>query len=207
MIDLGLPAPRHRLAENETLIHLESRAVEREAAFLAASQVTPTEFGNLFLLRIRQGAKPVRWDAYEFQFREYFERFYLSVDYKCEVPNVKTLAVLGRILPHDALINLRCVARKGDWREGRIFKIGPEFATVHFFDTDADDEIPTDSVIPSCPLRLMEEALRQAGVEFYLSAAIKRHSLWLRRREQLGSASRGVLRWSSTSLRLFSPFS
>lgn len=232
MIDLGLPAPRYRLAENETLIHLESRAVEREAAFLAASQITPTEFGNLFLLRIRQGAKPVRWDAlnarygeflttvrdalvadgwfidrfgfsrivahrkgieldapknvkkvlrfyaaYEFQFREYFERFYLSVDYKCEVLNVQTLAVLGRILPHEALINLRCVARKGDWREGRIFKIGPEFATVHFFDTDADDEIPTDSVIPSCPLRLMEEALRQAGVQFDLSAAIKRHSL------------------------------
>ncbi len=60
MTGLGLPAPWYRLAENETIIKLESKAKEREAAILAASQVKSTEFGNLFLLRIRRGEKPVK---------------------------------------------------------------------------------------------------------------------------------------------------
>ena len=38
MRNLGLPAPRYRLAENETLIKLENNAEKREAAMLAASR-------------------------------------------------------------------------------------------------------------------------------------------------------------------------
>ena len=39
MTALGLPAPWYRLAENETLLKLESKATEREAAMLAASRI------------------------------------------------------------------------------------------------------------------------------------------------------------------------
>ena len=232
MTDLGLPPPWYRLGTNETLIKLESMAQEREAAILSASQIKSTEFGNLFLLRIRQGQKPgsresfnIRYGefmktlrdvfvakgwfvdrfgfsrivahrqgveldipanvknilrfypAYEFQIREYFERFYLCLDYKCQVVNVQKLATLAQMFPRDALINLRCVANKGGWREGRIVEFESEFAKVHFFDTDAEEQLPTDSVIPSCPLPMLEESLRHTGSEFDLSAAIKRHSL------------------------------
>lgn len=232
MTDLDLPAPWYRLAENETIIKLESKAEEREAAILAASRVKPTEFSNLFLLRIRQGEKPVSRDAfnirygefiktlrdvlmangwfidrfefsriiahrrrtelvipvnvktfvrfypaYEFQIKEYLKSFYLCLDYKCQVRNVQKLSVLAQQLPHDMLIDRRCYANKGGWREGRIVDFGPEFSTVHFFDTEADEHLPTDFVIPNCSLSMLEKALEQANVTFDLSATIKRYSL------------------------------
>lgn len=71
MRDLGLQAPLYRLTENETLIRLENNAEEREAAMLAASQVTSTEFGNLFPLRVRQGDEPVRGDVFNVRFGEF----------------------------------------------------------------------------------------------------------------------------------------
>ena len=182
---------------------------------LAASRIKSTEFGNLFLLRIRQGEQPVNRDAfnvrygefirtlrdvlvangwfidrfgfsrivahrrgveldipanvknvlrfypaYEFQIREYFGRFYLCLDYKCQVLNVQKLAIFAQRLPHDTLINRRCVANKGGWREGRIVDFEPEFAKAHFFDTEAEEQLPTHSVIPSCPLSMLEDSLR-----------------------------------------------
>ncbi|MFN8625186.1 MAG: Piwi domain-containing protein [Candidatus Binatia bacterium] len=232
MTAIGLPAPRYHLSENETLITLESKAAEREAALLAASQMKSTEFGNLFLLRIRQGEKPVSreafnvryrefvgtlrdvlvakgwfidrfgfsrvdahrrgveldvpedvkqilrfYPAYEFQVREYFGRFYLCIDYKCQVLSIQKLAILATQLPRETLINRRCTANKGGWREGRITEFDSEFAKVHFFDTEADDQVPVDAVIPSCPLSVLEELLHRAHIAFDLSGTIKRYSL------------------------------
>jgi predicted HTH transcriptional regulator len=232
MTALGLPAPWYRLSENETLIKLVSKAEEREAAILAASRVKSTEFGNLFLLRMRRGETPVSGDAfnvrygefmktlrdalmangwfidrfgfsriiahrrgieldtpmnvktvlrfypaYEFQIREYFKRFYLCLDYTCQVLNVQKLAVLSQQLPHDKLVNRRCVASKGGWREGRIVDFDSEFAKIHFFDSEAEERLPTDLVIPNCPLSMLQESLRLVNITFDLTDAIKRYSL------------------------------
>jgi predicted HTH transcriptional regulator len=232
MTALGLPAPWYRLGENETLIKLESKAQEREAAFLAASQVKSTEFGNLFLLRVRQGDNIVDrntfsvryrefvmtlrdvlianawfidrfafsrivahrrgieleapadvrrilrfYPAYEFQIREYRNRFYLCLDYTCRVWNVQRLTALARQLPRDALINIRCLADKGGWREGHIVDFDSEFAMVYFFDTKIEERLPSDSVMPNCALWMLEESLQQMGLSYDLSEAIKRHSL------------------------------
>lgn len=232
MINLDLPAPCYRLAENETLICLENKAEEREAAILAASQVKSTEFGNLFPLRIRQGDKLVGHDAfsihygelsktfrdvlkangwyidrfgfsrivahrrgseiqiplhvksflrfysaYEFQIRQYFKRYYLCLDYKCQVRNVQKLASLCQQLPESRLINLHCVTTKPSSREGRIVAFNSEFATIRFLDTEFEEQVPVDLVIPSCPLPMLEELLEHAEVSFDLFAAINRHSL------------------------------
>ena len=67
---LGLPAPSYRLAVNETLIKLESRAEEREAALLAASEDEATEFSNLFLLRFRRQESPVGYDVFGSRYGE-----------------------------------------------------------------------------------------------------------------------------------------
>ena len=69
---LGLPAPSYRLAVNETLIRIESRAEEREAAILAANQREDdaTEFGNLFLLRFRRQENPVGYEVFGSRFGE-----------------------------------------------------------------------------------------------------------------------------------------
>ena len=232
MTNLGLPAPSYRLAENETLIKLESNAREREAAILAASQIEATEFGNLFSLSIRQGEKAVghdvfkirygefvktlkdalvgeRWyidrlgfsrivahkrgneldipanvkrvlrfyPAYEFQVREYFGRFYLCLDYKCQVHNVQRLNVLAQQLSKNKLIDRHCVAYKGQWREGRIVEFDSKLAKIYLFDTESDEQVPIDSVIPSCPLTMLEELLQHAEVSFDLFGNIKRYSL------------------------------
>lgn len=232
MTALGLPAPWYRLAENETLIRLESKAEEREAAIQSASKIKSTEFGNLYLLSMRQGEQPVTADkfnvrygefmktfrdvlaahnwyidrfgfsrivahrrgieldiptnvkkllrfypAYEFQVRQFFDRFYLSVDYKCQVLNVQPLSLLSSRFPKDAFVNRRCVANKGQWREGLIVEFGDEFATVRFFDTDAQEQVPLESIIPSCSLSVLAELISKEGLNFDLSATIKRHSI------------------------------
>ena len=232
MTNLGLPAPSYRLAENETLIKLESNAREREAAILAVSHIKATEFGNLFSLMIRQGEKAVSHDAfnvrygefvktlrdvlvgsgwyidrfrfsrivahrrgdelyipaevksvlrfypaYEFQVREYFSRFYLCLDYKCQVRNVQRLTVLAQQLPKNTLIGRHCVAYKEQWREGRIVEFDSQLAKVHLFDTESDEQIPVDEVVPSLPLVMIEELLQKARVSFDLFATIKKYSL------------------------------
>lgn len=232
MTSLSLPAPWYRLSENETLVRLENKAEERESAIVAANQIKSTEYGNLFLLRIRQGQKPVNrnefnihygefvnslkdvlsanswfidrfqfsriiahrkgieldipanvkqvlrfYPAYEFQIREYFGYFYLCLDYKCQVLNIQRLAKLAQYFPYEIFINKRCIAQKSEWREGKIMDLKAEFAKVHFFDIEKEEQVPTNLVIPNCSLSMLEEVLRKRGVMFDLSTAIKRHSL------------------------------
>jgi predicted HTH transcriptional regulator len=54
MLILGLPPPRFRLLENESILTLQSNAQEREATMLAAAKVTSTETLNFFLLTPHQ---------------------------------------------------------------------------------------------------------------------------------------------------------
>jgi hypothetical protein len=90
---------------------------------------------------------------------------------------VQKLAALAKQLPRDTLINARCLGNKGGWREGRIVDFESEFAKVYFFDTEAEEQIPTDSVMPNCTLWMLQESLQKLGLSFDLPEAIKRHSL------------------------------
>ena len=232
MKKLGLPPPKYELNRNETLIRLESRAEEREAALLAANNTEGTEFGNLFPLRFRRRDNPVGYDvfgprygeimktlrdaikgngwhihrdrysrilahkrgnelsaplgvrsilrfypAYEFQVREYYRHFYLCVDYRCMALNVRRLSVMNQHFPRHELEGLRCVAKQGGWRDGRVAEIGDEFAKVRFFDTEAEEAVPVGEVIPICSIAMMKSMLRRTGSSFDLVAALRRHSL------------------------------
>jgi len=53
---LQLPAPSYLLFEHETLLKLENKAEEREAAIRASTHAPKTEYTNLYLLDIRQGS-------------------------------------------------------------------------------------------------------------------------------------------------------
>ena len=232
MAALELPAPSYRLASNETLLKIESRAEEREAALLAANDDEATEFGNLFLLRFRRQENPVGYEvfgsrygeivktlrdalkrngwhidrdgfsrilahrrgieldtpvevrsilrfypAYEFQIRQYHRRFYLCIDYRCLALNVRRLAVVKQHFTRDELEGRRCMADGGGWREGRLSEFSDEFAKVRFFDTDAEETVSVDDVIPICNVAMLESMLKQEGSSFDLAAAIRRHSL------------------------------
>ena len=67
---LELPAPSYRLASNETLIKVESKSEEREAALLAINNGKATEFGNLFLLRFRRQQDLVGYDVFGSRYGE-----------------------------------------------------------------------------------------------------------------------------------------
>jgi len=57
MTALRLPPPQYRLHANETVLTLVSNAETREEAMRAAMVAHSDEYGNLFLLSIRQGNK------------------------------------------------------------------------------------------------------------------------------------------------------
>ena len=229
---LELPAPSYRLASNETLVKIESRAEEREAALLTANEDKTTEFGNLFLLKFQRQGNLVEYDvfesrygeivktlrdalkgngwhidrdgfsrvlahrrgieldtptevrpilrfypAYEFQIRQYHRRFYLCVDYKCVALNVRKLAVVKKNFTQDELKGRRCVADSGGWREGRLSEFSDEFAQVRFSDTEAEETISVDKVIPTFSVAMLESMLKQERSSFDLIAAIRKHSL------------------------------
>jgi predicted HTH transcriptional regulator len=117
------------------------------------------------------------YPAYEFQVREYFNHFYLCVDYKCHVLNVLRLHEIAPHFSTEQLTGRRCVASKDGWREGRISSFDNEFTKVYFFDSEVEEQVPSDSVIPNCSLAMLETVLQKERVTFDLSGTIKKFSL------------------------------
>ncbi len=68
MVSLKLSPPEFHLAENESLLKLQSNAQQREAAILAATVSVSTETINFYPIAVRKGADPV--DANEFRNRQ-----------------------------------------------------------------------------------------------------------------------------------------
>jgi len=82
MLTLGLPPPRFRLLENESILTLQSNAQEREAAILAAGKVTTTETLNFFLLTARQEANLPAGEEFRTRQRELLESLKSSLQAK-----------------------------------------------------------------------------------------------------------------------------
>ena len=119
--------------------------------------------------------------AYEFQIRQYLKHFYLCLDYKCQVHNVQRLSDVSKYFEEDKLINRRCFVKDGVWREGKIVEFDSGFAKIFFFDTESEQPVLTDSVIPHCSLEMLKISLQQKNISFDLFEAIKKHSLASRR--------------------------
>ncbi|MXW32915.1 MAG: transcriptional regulator [Rhodothermaceae bacterium] len=144
-------------------------------------------FGFSRILAHRRGTKldapsdveDILWfcPAYEFQIRQYLDHFYLCLDYKCQVHNVQRLDVVGKHFEQDKLINRLCVVKDVGWRRGKIVDFSSEFARIFFFDTESEQQVATDSVIPYCSLDMLKISLQKAGILFDLSQAIRKHSL------------------------------
>ena len=117
------------------------------------------------------------YPAYEFQIREYFNHFYLCVDYKCQVLNVRRLNEIAPYFSAEELTGRRCVANKDGWCEGRISSFNNELTKVYFFESEVEEQVPTNSVIPNCSLAMLETLIQKDGLTFDLSATIKKHSL------------------------------
>jgi len=115
--------------------------------------------------------------AFEFQIRQYFGNFYLCVDYKCQVHNVQSLDILSQQFDKDQLIHRRCIAKDGDWREGKIIQFDSEFANIFFLDTKSEHRVESKSVVPAMSLDMIKISLQKLQINFDLDQVIKRHSL------------------------------
>ncbi len=119
--------------------------------------------------------------AYEFQIRQYLGHYYLCLDYKCQVHNVQRLDVVGKQFEKDKLVNRPCVVYDAGWREGKIVDFNSELARIFFFDTESQQWVAADSVIPYCSLEMLKISLQKAGISFDLSQTIRKYSLASRR--------------------------
>jgi hypothetical protein len=70
MVALGLPPPGYILAENETLVRLESNAEQRKASFLASIRVAKTAFTNIYPLAVTKAGRPVAGQEIHAKFRD-----------------------------------------------------------------------------------------------------------------------------------------
>lgn len=129
----------------------------------------------------RGSAQHVRlYPAMSFQLREYWRRWYLCLDYTLEVKNVRNVASILATAELPSALNGRSatVDWKG-WRSGRILAAGRDWTRVYLFDTEQEQVVPSQSVIPNLPNATIQDLLVRASVRFDLPRAIKEGSLAL----------------------------
>jgi predicted HTH transcriptional regulator len=140
------------------------------------------------------------YPAYVFQFREYWGRAFLVVDYTLTVQSVQPVSQLVHVIAPEDLIGLSAAAKWKEWERGRITAVDPEATRVFLFDFQREELIPSGSVIPRLPRKLIDALLDRGGFSFDLPREIKRASLALQpngariRAERTATTVRAVAR-------------
>lgn len=120
------------------------------------------------------------YPAYIMQFREYWSRLYLCIDFTLEVKSVKSVARLIRLVAASELVGKSVTARVSDiWQRGKLVTANAEFTRIVAFDSDQERQVPSEKVIPDLPLAMIEQILEAANIDFDLPVTIKKHSLAL----------------------------
>jgi hypothetical protein len=119
------------------------------------------------------------YPAYTIHLREYFETFYLCIDYTLQVKNILSLRALCQRKEPALFWGKTAVARTEDWRRGKIIRGNVEFTTIYFFDTQTEIEVSSDKVIPQLSIDLIKTFLSDERINIDIDKEIKRHSLTL----------------------------
>ena len=117
------------------------------------------------------------YPACTMQLREYWDRFYLCIDYTLEVKNVRTVNKLLSQVTASDLKGRTAIAQFKGWRRGRIEQAATELTLVRLFDLESEEWVASGKVIPELPIDLIKRLLSNANVPFDLSKEMKRHSL------------------------------
>ncbi|MCP4702189.1 MAG: transcriptional regulator [Gammaproteobacteria bacterium] len=115
------------------------------------------------------------YPAYVLQLREYSEKFYLCIDYTLQIKNV--LRLREAMQRTSGLLVRTGVANLDGWRRCKIIDADIESANVFCFDTESEERIPSDKIIPNMSVDMIKMMLRKAKVRIDLDKEIKRHSL------------------------------
>lgn len=119
------------------------------------------------------------YPAYVFQLREYWGKYYLCIDYKLEVKNLRNLKTLCDIFRVSDLVDLTATAHLKGWQKGRIVSADREFTRIFLFDYGREELIASDKVIPQLPKAMLDRLVAQANSTFDLPRAAKEHGLSL----------------------------
>lgn len=115
--------------------------------------------------------------AYDLRLRRVGASWYLAVDYTVEVLNVSKLNQLIQVLGAEPLRGRRCIVELNGWQDGEVLTTDEEWTTVRLADQEQEVRVPSGTVIPRLPLRLIEQLLQHKRVRFDLQHAVKGHSL------------------------------
>lgn len=119
------------------------------------------------------------YPAYEFQLREYWNRFYLAVDYTLVVKSVQKMSQLLSWLDPKDFQDSRLVAKVGSWRDGKLVRCGEGQSRVYIYELDSEEWVANDNIIPDLPIDVLKGMLDHHRVDFDLPREVKQHSLAL----------------------------
>jgi len=119
------------------------------------------------------------YPAYVFQFREFYKKFFLSVDYTLVIKNVCRVNELLEVFKPEKLQGKKCIALSNNWIAGRITSCSLETTLVHFDDLGMDEYISSNNVIPDLPMDLIKHLVNNRSPLFDLPKEIKKHSIAL----------------------------
>ena len=119
------------------------------------------------------------YPAYKLQLRNYWDKFYLCIDYTLEVKNILKNNEILRRIPSFDLNGRRSVAQLNSWHPAKIIKADTELTHLYFFDLNREESISSDKVIPDLSIDQIKNILKDFQIQFDLSKEIKRHSLAL----------------------------
>jgi predicted HTH transcriptional regulator len=126
----------------------------------------------------REVARYVRfYPSYSFQIRQYWDQYYLSVDYELSVKNVRTVVELLREFSEEEMVGLSADANWRKWLRGQMTAVGPEWTTVFLYEFESQEQIPSNKVIPSLPVKMIQASIARSGTSFDLHKAIRQASI------------------------------
>lgn len=143
------------------------------------SRVIAHQRGNNIRLPDRVREVLGLYPAYVFQLREYWGKHYLCIDYKLEVKNLRSLKGLCETFRITDFIGLTATAQLKGWQKGKIVSADKEFARILLFDSNTEELVSSEKVIPQLSKDMLDRLVGQASATFDLPRAIKEHGLAL----------------------------
>lgn len=114
------------------------------------------------------------YPSYIFQIKEYFGKIYLNVDYTVTLQSIMYLNSLLSYLLKEELSGLRCICQFQGWSSGKILKIENEICSVLIFDSQTQEDISLNKVIPKLPQEIIKKILVAKGIHFDLPKELKK---------------------------------
>jgi predicted HTH transcriptional regulator len=164
------------------IIYLLRDAIQAKGWYvddISFSRITAHRKGIEIQLPSQVAASIRFYPAYIFQIREFYNKFFLSIDYTLAIKNISRVNELLKHFKPEKLQGKRCIALSNNWVTGRIISCSLETTCVHFDDLGTDEYIPSNNVIPDLPMDLIKLLVKEKKPQFDLPKEIKRHSIAL----------------------------